>query len=353
MNQHLNNTQLLNLQFDLCSESQSQRFRGHLAGCAECRARAAQLERKFATLESLRQPVEAPERLIADTLRAVRLDTPASARHAAWWGWAAGLAAVAMLTIVTVTTRESLEMTQVASAPKGIMRDRTERPAQIEIGFLDEAPVKEEPIHVAEIELPQPPAPEPASELPNPMEFAETQAQSEPTPRAEEQVLLAKVAKRMAPADMVFSAAPPNASGAARDQAQISQPAARQMAKPSALGWTVISPPFVAVQVMPALVDGDKLQREMKKDTSAQAHQWNVSLSNAANETATVTLQQGLATTNWTLSVIDESVTTHAAGPFTPAMTVQLLPHGMKMFVCTLIVEADEATRQPEKGAVP
>lgn len=345
MNQHLNDEQILDLQFDLCGESQTHQFREHLAGCAECQARAAQLKKKLAALDALRQPVEAPERLIADTLRTIRLDAPASKHYAPWWGWAAGLAAVTMLAIVTVTTRQGLEVTQLASAPKAIMNEEMARPAQIEVGYMEEALAKQESAQDTEIEL-QPPPPD----LPAPMEFAAARTQPEPAPRAEP-ITLARAAKRASPMDVQPSA--PNATGATRDEALIAQPVVAQTAKPTASGWTIISPPLVAVQVMPALVDGDKLQRGMKKDSQSQAHQWSVSLSNAANETATVTLQQGMATTNWMLSVPDQSVTIHAANPFTPAMTVQLPPHAVKMFVCTLVVEADETTRQPEKGTVP
>lgn len=76
MKKHLSERDLLDHQFGLQSARRAAHMAAHLEACEDCRRAADGLKRRFAVLDALKEQPEAPERLIADTLRAIRLQKP-------------------------------------------------------------------------------------------------------------------------------------------------------------------------------------------------------------------------------------------------------------------------------------
>ncbi len=77
MNGHLTEQQLIDHQFKLASEAGMGEARAHLEQCESCRQRLAELTRKFAALDLLREEVRPSDALIARTV-----ENAAKARHA-------------------------------------------------------------------------------------------------------------------------------------------------------------------------------------------------------------------------------------------------------------------------------
>lgn len=155
MNHHLKEQQILDYLFGLAAPAESARTEQHLAGCGDCRKHAELLRRRFATLESLRETEAASERLIADTLRRVRVDQPARETRFPAFGWIAAAAAAGLLAVFVVAPRLGRE------------------PA-MELARSETAPA---PGGGGSTVLPPPPAPEPVAApppaaVPPPSEFA-------------------------------------------------------------------------------------------------------------------------------------------------------------------------------------
>jgi hypothetical protein len=68
MNEHLTEQQLIDYQFKLADEAGMDEARTHLEECEECRQRLQKLVRKFASLDLLRDEIEAPEDLLSRTV---------------------------------------------------------------------------------------------------------------------------------------------------------------------------------------------------------------------------------------------------------------------------------------------
>ena len=68
MENHLTENELIEYQFKLGSQEQQNAGSEHLAGCAECRQRLEKLNKKFATLDLLREDANVPEKLISEVL---------------------------------------------------------------------------------------------------------------------------------------------------------------------------------------------------------------------------------------------------------------------------------------------
>ena len=96
MNAHLRDEELIDQAFELVEERDAARVAQHLAACADCRERQARLCARLGQLEALQADVEAPQPLISDTLRRIRLDTPAKSIWPPWLVFAAGAAAAAI-----------------------------------------------------------------------------------------------------------------------------------------------------------------------------------------------------------------------------------------------------------------
>ena len=68
MKRHLTEKELIEYRFRLAPDEQAGASAEHVAGCAECRERLEQLDRKFAALDLLREDVHASEELIAQVM---------------------------------------------------------------------------------------------------------------------------------------------------------------------------------------------------------------------------------------------------------------------------------------------
>jgi hypothetical protein len=68
MKRHLTEQELIEYRFRLASDEQVAASAEHVAGCAECRERLQQLDRKFAALDLLRDDVHASQELIAQVV---------------------------------------------------------------------------------------------------------------------------------------------------------------------------------------------------------------------------------------------------------------------------------------------
>ena len=101
MNEHLADDELIDHAYGLCEDAAAARREQHLAACPACQARKAELCARLDQLALLQNPVEAPEPLITDTLRRIRLAAPAPATQP-WSRWLilAGSAAAAAVALI-------------------------------------------------------------------------------------------------------------------------------------------------------------------------------------------------------------------------------------------------------------
>lgn len=155
MNHHLKEQQILDYLFGLAEPAESARTEQHLAGCGDCRKHAELLRRRFATLESLRETEAASERLIADTLRRVRVDRPARETRFPAFGWIAAAAAAVLLAVFVVAPRLGREPAMELARSETV-------PAPADGGTAGASPPP----------APEPVAAPPPAAVPPPSEFA-------------------------------------------------------------------------------------------------------------------------------------------------------------------------------------
>lgn len=101
MNEHLTDEELIDHAYGLSGDDAVARREQHLAGCPACQSRQAGLRARLDQLTLLQTPVEAPEPLITDTLRRIRMAAPAPAtpRWSRWLLLSASAAAAAVALI--------------------------------------------------------------------------------------------------------------------------------------------------------------------------------------------------------------------------------------------------------------
>lgn len=100
MNAHPRDEELIDHAFGLLEGDTAARLDRHVADCAECRVRQAGLRERLGQLSLLQGAVEAPEPLITDTLRRIRLAGPAPASSWSRWLILGGAAAAAALALI-------------------------------------------------------------------------------------------------------------------------------------------------------------------------------------------------------------------------------------------------------------
>jgi len=104
MMRHLTEQELIEYRFKLGADAETDRAGEHLAECEHCRAELERLERKFASLDLLREDVRVSEDLISEVVRQAagprRVKVPASKKLPAWAGAAAAVLVVAVLLMV-------------------------------------------------------------------------------------------------------------------------------------------------------------------------------------------------------------------------------------------------------------
>jgi hypothetical protein len=133
MNEHLTEQQLIDYQFKLASEAGMGEARAHLDRCEACRGRLAELQRKFAALDLLREEVKPSEALISKTVelaaasRRVRI---IPLLRLPWLGTvaAAVIVGVALLVVSNHGPQKRLQMGKVpaVSEPKGVSAEGLE-----------------------------------------------------------------------------------------------------------------------------------------------------------------------------------------------------------------------------------
>ncbi|MGB2807402.1 MAG: hypothetical protein WBC22_06665, partial [Sedimentisphaerales bacterium] len=121
MKAHLTEQELIEYQFKLASDVQRAEISSHLQGCIHCREHLEKLQRKFSSLELLKEEVKASDDLITSvveqTARPVRTRI-ISFRKPAWLGAAAAVLVVGSLLLVAHLGRDRrTEGPEVVSKP--------------------------------------------------------------------------------------------------------------------------------------------------------------------------------------------------------------------------------------------
>jgi hypothetical protein len=114
MKRHLTEKQLIEYQFKLADDRLTAVYADHLAACEQCRGHLAQVERRFSSLDLLKDEVRASDELIARTL--AQAARPRRGRVVRLWpAWAS--AAAAVIVIATVLLVNNLTQDKSSEKP--------------------------------------------------------------------------------------------------------------------------------------------------------------------------------------------------------------------------------------------
>jgi hypothetical protein len=122
MKRHLTERELIEYQFKLASEAQSEEIAAHLAGCTDCRVALEQLRTRFAALDLLREEVAVSEDLISRVLEHTGRPKPTrlvSLWRPAWIGAAAAVLLMASLLLVSQLNKDTAPTRQFATHTSG------------------------------------------------------------------------------------------------------------------------------------------------------------------------------------------------------------------------------------------
>ena len=123
MKGHLTEQELIEYQFKLASDSRAEEIAGHLKDCARCRRRLEQLERKFASLDLLREEVKASDDLISKVVEQAGQSVRARVipfRKPAWLSAAAAALLVGSLLLVTNLRKDKVEGPEIVKEPGSV-----------------------------------------------------------------------------------------------------------------------------------------------------------------------------------------------------------------------------------------
>ncbi|MEN6574729.1 MAG: DUF4139 domain-containing protein [Phycisphaerales bacterium] len=136
MNTHLTDQQLIDYQFDLASEVDSNEARMHLEKCEACRKRLQELARKLSALELIRDDVKASPTLLSETIRGALQANGRRIllRRLPWLGAvaAAVIVGVVLLSVPERTTKDAAKFSVAeqpsleTAAAKGVADDAPE-----------------------------------------------------------------------------------------------------------------------------------------------------------------------------------------------------------------------------------
>ncbi|HNS19069.1 MAG TPA: DUF4139 domain-containing protein [Sedimentisphaerales bacterium] len=143
MNTHLTDQQLIDYQFDLACEADSNEARTHLEKCEACRKRLQELARKLSALEVLRDDVKASPELLSTTIRtAMRANDRRILLHRLPWLGAVAAAVIVGIALLSVPNRAGKDaMSLSPSAPGVAMSPRPK-------GAVEEPPLAEQAVAV-------------------------------------------------------------------------------------------------------------------------------------------------------------------------------------------------------------
>jgi len=113
MKRHLTEQELIEYRFKLAADVEIDRAGEHLAECERCRAELEKLERRFASLDLLREEVTVSEDLISQVVRQAaeprRVKVAASKKLPVWAGAAAAAAVLVVAVLLMVANRPETE----------------------------------------------------------------------------------------------------------------------------------------------------------------------------------------------------------------------------------------------------
>jgi len=145
MKHHLTERELIEYQFKLASDTPMKETAEHLQGCGECRKRLGKLQRKFASLDLLREEAKISEDLISRVIE--QTEQPIQTRIV-WFKkpvWLSSAAAVLLVGILLVATQLGKDGTKKREVAKGPMpeleMEATSKPEITSARSLDESSV--------------------------------------------------------------------------------------------------------------------------------------------------------------------------------------------------------------------
>jgi len=124
MRHHLTERELIEYQFKLVSDSRMKKAAEHLERCSRCRENLEQLNRKFSSLELLREEITVSDDLVSQVLE--QADRPVQARIVSFRksAWLAGVAAVLVVGLLLLLADNLVERVtkkpEFAKEPTGI-----------------------------------------------------------------------------------------------------------------------------------------------------------------------------------------------------------------------------------------
>jgi hypothetical protein len=119
MNNHLNENQLIEYQFKLASDADAENFAEHLKHCSRCRTELEKLNRKFISLDLLKEKTDVPDTLISKlTKQTANAAVPkvSSLRKPAWVGAAAAVIVLALIFSASLLNKDRTQP-QPAKSP--------------------------------------------------------------------------------------------------------------------------------------------------------------------------------------------------------------------------------------------
>jgi hypothetical protein len=130
--QHLTQQQLIEYQFKLASQAGSVEIAAHLAGCSDCRDKLERMNRKFSSLDMLREQFEVSEDLISKVVEQAK--KPVRARiffitKPVWVGVAAAVLIIASLLAVNLNQKQGNEKTRTTEPPEIVVSKDGEVPS--------------------------------------------------------------------------------------------------------------------------------------------------------------------------------------------------------------------------------
>ena len=103
MKNHLTEQELIEYQFKLASDIQTEEASKHLESCAQCRKNLERLKRKFSSLDLLREDVKVSEDLISKVVEQTKKPKVISVWKPKWIGAAAVLLLGLTLLVANLT----------------------------------------------------------------------------------------------------------------------------------------------------------------------------------------------------------------------------------------------------------
>lgn len=282
MRRHLADKELLEYQFALDDERRRQRVARHLAECPACQRRAADLAERLGMLESLRSAEPPSERLIAQTLRAVRVPRREPEPTAIGWIWGSAVTAAVVILLVSVY----LFWPRSRQTDQSVAEREPVEPE--ELAPIPETPVTEEIAVAVEHREAQVQSPDVAIPTEIPPETAEAPRPSTPPALGgAERAFSSRTAEERRIAQRRKRRRARRAAAVAREAPRLQMPR----------GWAVFPTNEVRVLVIPLLAKADGLQQP----TNMLVRTWLIRVRNESDEQRVVLVRRSFDTDEWSV----------------------------------------------------